>query len=153
MSDQDDNFWGEPIYAYTRAPANANGVLVDLTTATDDKGQSLCQQAGFTVPVAIPRTAWAKAVEAGGTRKPHGDGEILELKGGQSRTGRILHLLWMLRVACGQSSNPDRVYFQILVDVNDEGRHETVKLWALCGPGDDASPVITMMLLTEDSRL
>jgi len=86
MSDYNDNFWGEEIFRYTRAQAIADGVLVDLTSATDDKGQPLCQQAGFKVPVAITRTAWAKTVEAGGTWKPDGDGEILELKGGQSLT-------------------------------------------------------------------
>jgi hypothetical protein len=150
MSDQDDNFWGEPISAYTRAQAIADGVLVDLTTATDDQGQPPCPQAGFKVPVAITRTAWAKTIEAGGTWKPDGDGEILELNGGQSLTGRIWDVLWLLRVACGQSSNTDRVHFQVLVDVNGNGRHEMVKLWALCGPGDDANPVITMTLEGED---
>jgi hypothetical protein len=50
------NFWGEPIHVYTRAQAIADGTLVDLTTATDDKGQRLCEQAGFKVPVAITRS-------------------------------------------------------------------------------------------------
>jgi hypothetical protein len=150
MQHQDDNFWGEPIYVYTRAQAIADGVLVDLTTATDDRGQLLCPQAGFKVPVAITRTAWAKTVEAGGTWKPHGEGEILELKGGQSLTGRLWDLLWMLRVACGQAGNTDRIHFQVLVDVGGDGRHEVVRLWALCGPGDDARPVITIMLEGED---
>jgi uncharacterized protein DUF6573 len=56
----------------------------------------------------------------------------------------------MLRSACGQASNDDRVHFQVRVDVNGDGRHETVKLWALCGPGDDGRPVITIMLEGED---
>ena len=150
MSDQNDSFWGEPIHAYTRAQAIADGVLVDLTTATDDQGQLLCQQAGFKVPIAITRAAWDKTVEAGGTWKPQGDGEILELKGGQSVTGRTWDVLWMLRVACGQANAVDRIHFQVLVDVNGDGRHELVRLWALCGPGDDASPVITVMLEGED---
>jgi hypothetical protein len=36
------------------------------------------------------------------------------------------------------------------VDVDGDGHHELVKLWALCGPGDDARPVITLMLEGED---
>ena len=150
MENQPDDFWGEPIYAYTRAQAIADGVLVDLTSATDDRGQRLCQEAGFRLPVAITRTAWAKVIEAGGSWKTEGEGEILELKGGQSLTGRLWDVLHMLRVACGQVGADDRVHFQVLVDVNGDGRHEKVRLWALCGPGDDASPVITVMLEGED---
>ena len=150
MQTQPDNPWGEPIFRYTRAQAIADGALVDLTTATDDKGQLLCQQAGFKVPVAITRAAWAKTIEAGGSWKPDGDGEVLELKGGQSLTGRLWDVLWMLKVASGKAANSDRVHFQVLVDVHGDGRHETVKLWALCGPGDNAQPVITIMLEGED---
>jgi len=47
MQNQPDNLWGHPIFSYTRAQAIADGVLVDLTTATDDKGQRLCPQAGL----------------------------------------------------------------------------------------------------------
>src|SRR6266404_3337018 len=82
MENQPDNLWGEPITSYTRAQAIADGVLVDLTSATDDRGQRLCQQAGFKVPVAITRAAWAQTVEAGGKWTPTDDGEKLEFKGG-----------------------------------------------------------------------
>ena len=152
MESRNDNsdLWGKPIHVYTRAQAIADGILVDFTTAKDDRGQLLCQQAGFKVPVAITRTAWAKTVEAGGTWKPTGDGEALELKGGQSLTGRLWDVLWMLRLACGRASNTDRVHFQVLVDVEGDGHRELVKLWAHCGPGDDAKPVITIMLEGED---
>ena len=150
MENQPDNLWGEPIFRYTRAQAIADGALVDLTTATDNKGQLLCQQAGFKVPVAITRTAWTKTVEIGGIWKPDGEGEVLELKGGQSLTGRLWDVLWMLRVAFGKAAKSDRVDFQVLVDVHGDGRHNVVKLWALCGPGDDAQSVITIMVEGED---
>lgn len=150
MPDQNDNFWGEEIFRYTRAQAIADGMLIDLTSATDDKGQLLCREAGFKVPVAITRSAWAKTIEAGGTWTAEGEGEILELKGGQSLTGRLWDVLHMLRVACLQAGSDDRIHFQILVDVNGDGRHEVARLWALCGSGDDAKPVITIMLEGED---
>jgi hypothetical protein len=150
MQNQPDNFWGNPIFSYTRAQAIADGVLVDLTTATDDKSQLICPQAGFKVPVAMTRAAWAQTIEAGGSRKPDGDGEILELMGGQSPTGRLWDVLWMLRLASGKADNTDRVHFQVLVDANGDGRREVVRLWALCGPGDDARPVITIMVEGED---
>jgi len=149
MRNQPDSPWGEPVFSYTRAQAIADGVLVDLTTATDDQGQQLYKQAGFKVPVAVTRTAWAKTVEAGGTWKSDGDGEILELAGGQSLTGRLWDVLQVLREACGKAGNTDRVHFQVLVDVYGNGHYESVRLWALCGPGDDANPVITIMLKGE----
>ncbi|HQL80535.1 MAG TPA: hypothetical protein PLU91_20225 [Verrucomicrobiota bacterium] len=150
MPNQADNLWGDLIFSYSRAQAIADGVLIDLTTATDDKGRLLCPQAGFKVPVAITRTAWAQAIEAGGSWRPDGDGEVLELKGGQSLTGRLWDLLWNLRAASGKAENSDRVHFKVLVDVHGDGRREAVNLWALCGPGDDAQPVITIMLEGED---
>ena len=150
MESNDDNYWGEPIHSYSRDQAIADGVLVDLTTAIDDARQLLCQQAGFNVPVAITRAAWVETVEAGGTWKPDGNGEILELKGGQSLTGRLWDVLWMLRIACDRAKNCDRLHFQVLVDVHGNGRHKLVRLWALCGPGDNARPVITIMLEGED---
>jgi hypothetical protein len=86
-------------------------------------------------------------VEVGGIWKPHGEGENLALKGGQSLTGRLWDLLWMLRLACDRArDNTDRIYFQVLVDVHGKGRREVVKLCAVCGPGDSAQSVITILL-------
>jgi hypothetical protein len=150
MANHDNDFWGEPVFSYSRAQAIADGVLVDLTTATDSQGQFLCEQAGFKVPVAITRAAWAKTIEAGGTWRRDGDGEILELRGGRSLTGRLWEVLWMLRVALGQAGTTDRLDFEVLVDVKGDGRHALVKLWALCGPGDQGEPVLTIMLKNED---
>jgi len=150
MQNHDDNFWGEPIFSYSRAQAIADGVLVDLTNATDDHGQLLCRQAGFKIPVALTRAAWAKTIEAGGTWKSEGEGEVLELEVGQSLTGRLWDVLSMLRVACGRAADSDRVHFQVLVDMHGDGRRELVKLWALCGPGDQGEPVLTVMLEGED---
>jgi len=59
-------------------------------------------------------------------------------------------VLWMLRVASGKAANSDRVHFQVLVHVHGDGLRETVSLWALCGPGDGAQPVITIMVEGED---
>jgi hypothetical protein len=40
-----NSFWGEPIHVCTCAQAISDGLLVDLTTATHDKGQLLCREA------------------------------------------------------------------------------------------------------------
>ena len=54
------------------------------------------------------------------------------------------------RVASAKGRNTERVHFEVLVDVQLDGRRELVKFWALCGPGDDARPVLTIMLKGED---
>jgi hypothetical protein len=143
-------FWGHLIHVYTRAQAIADGVLVDLTTATDDKGQLLCREAGFKIPIALTRGAWAKTIEAAGTWKYTDNGEVFELSGGQSLSGRVWDLLSNLRLACSGASGSDRFHFQVLVDGHGNGHREPVNLWALCGPGDDARPVMTVMLEGED---
>ena len=89
-------------------------------------------------------------IESGGAWKREGEDDVLELKGGQSLTGRLWDVLWMLHAASTRAEQTDRVHFQVLVDMNGDGHHETVWLWALCGAGHDGAPVITIMLEGED---
>ena len=69
---------------------------------------------------------------------------------GQSTKGRLWDVLTMLRFAIRSHRDTDRVDFKVAVEVKGDGKHETVCLWALIGPGDTASPVLTIMLETED---
>jgi DNA polymerase III delta prime subunit len=46
------NVFGPTLSSYSRRQAIEDGVLVDLTKATDTSGRNLCRDAGFTVPVA-----------------------------------------------------------------------------------------------------
>jgi hypothetical protein len=51
----------------------------------------------------------------------------------------------------GQTAPGERVDFAVHVrNDNREGDPPLVQLYALCGPGDNAEPVITVMLPTED---
>lgn len=149
-ADKADNSFGDVIYAYTRAQAIADGVLVDITE-TDAYRES-----GFRFPVAMTDGAYHACIVAGGKwvpaipAKDESGYEVLELPGGQSVDGRLWDVLTMLRFGIRKAGNTDRVTFAVLVDVNGDGRHETVKLWSLCGPGDNAEPVITIMLEGED---
>ena len=70
---------------------------------------------------------------------------------GQDEQGRLWDILWMLRCAIARDNRTesDRIDFQLLVR-NDNRRPEEVTLKALCGPGDEAEPVITIMLPHED---
>jgi hypothetical protein len=118
------------IHTYTRAQAIEDGFLVDVTTTA--------QEAGLRFPVALTRTVWGQYVEV-----PAG----VE---GQDEAGRLWDILWMLAAAIRGSKDPgDTLNFQLYVR-NDNLRPKLVTLKAICGPNDDASPCITVMLPEED---
>ena len=69
----------------------------------------------------------------------------------QDEAGRLWDVLWLLRLAIGRSGGGPEVRFG--VHVRDDNRERTpplVRLKALCGPGDDGGPVLTVMLPDEE---
>lgn len=127
----------EVIDTYSRAQAIADGVLVDLMQGETG---TLVREAGFKYPIAMTVGAFSEAVA------PIGE----DLPPGQSITGRLRDVLQVLKAAILKSPPGNRVDFPVLVDKDGQGHHKTVKLYSLCGPGDDAEPVITIMLPWED---
>jgi len=118
------------IYTYTRKQAFEDGVLVDVSTTA--------REAGINFPVALTSTVWDMYVVPS---------EKLA-DSGQSIAGRLWDLLWMFRLKA-MRSNKSLLYFSCLfLDVNE--KLDEVKFKALCGPGDNAEPVITIMLPGED---
>lgn len=158
MKDRTEEIFGAPIYAYTRAQAIADGVLVDLSEAI--------KPMPFKYPVAMTRAAYAATIEAGGQwvtesqpdrKTDHvcvldtGALEVLKLPNGQDVAGRIHDVFHLLLHAIDCTPGPaSRVKFSVLVDKHGNGRHSRVDLCSVCGPGDDAAPVITIMLPDED---
>jgi hypothetical protein len=120
------------IHSYTRAQAIADGVLIDVS--------ELAKEAGFRIPVAVTAGVWAECVT------------IPDGVTGQDEKGRLWDVLQMLRFAIGRQRNDtNRTDFAVHVRNDDrEGDPPLVRLYALCGPGDDTEPVITVMLPTED---
>jgi len=118
---------GEAIYGYTRAQAIEDGVLVDVSP--------VARGAGVKFPVAVTRAVWAQYVAV-----PEG---VI----GQDEQGRLWDILWMLRHAAKRGG--EELRYQLLVR-NDNRKPKLVTLKAICGPGDDAEPVITVMLPEED---
>jgi hypothetical protein len=144
---QADQPFGPMVFSYTRKQAIEDGVLVDLTA--DGETKLLCKEAGFKLPVAMTATAFHDTVLAGTTEH---DGEFT-FPSGQSTKGRlwdVLTVLFFTIRAANRNGDTDRVYFKVDVDVNGDGKHETVKLWCQCGPGDGGEPVLTVMLEGED---
>lgn len=121
----------EVIHAYSRAQAIEDGVLVDLS--------SLAREAGFRIPFAVTQAVWAVL------------DPVQELESaGQDMKGRAWDMLTILRHAIRSASRTDEVRFAPLFIREPGGSAESVEMWAKCGPGDDAEPVITVMLKGED---
>ncbi len=117
------------IFSYSRAEAISDGVLIDVTKTA--------REAGVRFPTALTAAVWAEFVSV-----PVG----VE---GQDETGRLWDILWMFSLAARRGRGGDALHFTLLVQ-NDEGGPREVTLKAVCGPGDDLEPVITIMLPDED---
>jgi hypothetical protein len=149
-----DEIFGEVIHSYSRAQAIEDGVLVDLMQGpnpespdNDDLG-ALVREAGFKFPLAMTTAAFVAAVGPI-------DGEMSP-GNGQSVTGRLWDVLSLLRFAIKRSASTDQTNFTVRVwkKKGFEGATRTgiglVHLKSICGPGDTAEPVITIMLPNED---
>lgn len=126
------------IHRYTRKQAVEDGTLVDLTA--NPETAKLVKEAGFTVPVAMTYSSFAKCVCAIGE----------ELSNGQSVTGRLWDVLHMLRVAIKSSGNTNRITYKLRVRNGKKNRLETITLLSIMGGGDDGKPCITIMFPDEE---
>ena len=140
-----EDIFGDVIYAYTRAQAIADGVLVDVTDTA--------REAGIKFPTALTCAVWADYVEV-----PE------ELKGHQDESGRLWDLLWMMSVAVRTGRIQGEVgTFEVIFAKPDKGdwrsnesphdgnrTRRLVKLKAECGPSDDGFPCVTIMRPEED---
>ena len=111
----------EMIFGYSRKQAIEDGVLVDVS--------EMAREAGFTIPVAITEKVWHEY--------------IVNEEEGQSTEGRLWDTLWMLRMAIRKGGGSTITYSVLYGD-------KIIKLKAVCGPGDNFEPVITIMLPNED---
>lgn len=114
--------------SYTRKQAIADGVLIDVTDTA--------KEAGFRYPVAVTSNLWSKWIEPDATAQRYG----------QDAKGRLWDVLWLCVIA-SRKSEETLVRFSVIFrnGPGNKNRRQPV-LWAVCGPGDTLSPVITIML-------
>jgi len=121
----------EIISVYSRAQAIEDGVLIDVS--------ELAGEAGFKFPVAVTCGLWAEAIEPDEASKAIGQSEI----------GRLWDILLILRMAIRKAVNIYTILFNPLFVFNGQ-KPIAKQLKAVCSPGDDLEPVITIMLPNED---
>jgi hypothetical protein len=121
----------EVVFSYRRAEAIADGVLVDVSKTA--------KEAGFCYPVAPTHPVWSRYVE------------VPEGVKAQDEAGRLWDILTMLRFAIKRGAEGPELRFQLHVRNDDrKGTPPLVELKSVCGPDDDASPCLTVMLPEED---
>lgn len=136
MISQNEDFFGKPIFSYTRAQAINDGVLVDVS--------ELAKEAGFTIPVAVTDTVWFNYIEW--TQDDNKQQTY------QNLNGRLWDVLSMLRFAIRKQLDSQIINYKLAVVPRDgkSRRTKTVQLKATIGAGDNSEPVITIMLTSED---
>lgn len=133
--DRLQNILGEVISVYTRAQAIADGALIDVTAEANESG--------FKVPVAITAGVWAEVVawsDEDSARQIH-----------QDERERLNDLLWVA-VTLSRHHTGNRMSFQHhrVPRGRDDVRRTPITLVMSIGPGDDAEPVVTFMLPSDD---
>ncbi len=121
---------GDLIYAYTRAQALADGVLVEVSP--------MAREAGFRFPTAITADLHARLT-------PNEREKAL----GQNYDGRLWDVLFLAALSGRKVGFSDRAGFEVsLFEANDASplrtHRRTLSLWVVVGPGDDGEPVITI---------
>jgi len=119
----------EYISMYTREQALEDGFLIDVS--------EVAKEAGIKFPVALTSAVYGDYVE------------VPEGVTGQDVQGRLWDILWMLRVAIKRGTEDSLIMYDLMVR-NDNRQPKKVTLKAMCHPGDQSEPVITIMLPQED---
>lgn len=118
------------IYSYTRAQALKDGVLVNVS--------EMAKEAGFKIPVAVTHAVWHEYVVPD-----------VRARGYQDIEGRLWDILKMLLFAIKSGARGSQVSFTVSMIMKAKQRRN-ITFKAICHPGDDLEPVITIMLPDED---
>lgn len=123
--------FGEVICSYSRADAHDEGVLIQLSP-------QLTKEIGIKFPVSVTRAVHERCIEV----TPCAEKMCNDL------SGRTWDVLWMLSQAMRKARGSELTFeVYAIYKRNSASLH---KLKAVCGPGDNGEPVLTVMLPNED---
>ena len=118
----------EVISAYSRKEALTDGILIDVS--------QIAKEAGFKYPVAVTTGVESLISQA-----------VANTKYCNDYNGVLWDILWICSMNARKSNNREFM-FQVIITGLGRKKYHTFK--AVCGPGDDLEPVITIMLENED---
>lgn len=129
------DLFGEVISVYSRAQAVADGVLIDVTPEAND--------AGFKVPVALTAAVWADVVAWSA------EDSARQIQ--QDEHGRLNDLLWAAATLARHHTGNRMPFQHHRVPRGGNSVCRTpIALVMTIGPGDNAEPVVTLMLPSDD---
>ena len=123
-----NELFGDVIYQYTRADALADGVLIDLS------GNYPAECRLYRYPVDCSAAVWSLVEQA-----------VADTRHGNSYDGVVWDIIYMSQRGIVSRPDEQTVLFKVIIT----GRR-THTLKAVCHPGDNLEPVITIMLSYED---
>ncbi len=123
--------FGPVIHSYSRAQALEDGVLVDLSAVAAE----VCAQ-HYKHPVACTAAVWAII-----------DAAVKNRRWANDLNGVVHDLLWMSQQYARRVDDSTRL-FQVII--RGAGRRSTFTFKIVCGPADDLSPCLTVLLPDED---
>lgn len=116
------------IFTYTREQALDDGVLIDVS--------EMAKEAGIKFPVALTNAVYETLRP---TPEDHDDGQSID--------GRLWDLLMLFRVFAKKEGGSEIDFY---IQIYTNRKHIKADFKALCHPGDNMEPVITIMLPNED---
>jgi len=123
--------FGPVIFSYSRDQAIKDGVLVDLSS-------TFPSEAGlYKYPVACTSAVWDIVDKAVKNKKHMND-----------YSGVIWDVIYMSQKYIVKRFDSSSHLFKVII--TGAGRKKNFVFKAVCGPGDDSEPVITIMLPDED---
>lgn len=130
LPEPEDPVFGPVIYAYTRAQAIADGVLLDVS--------EIAKEVGFVLPVVITEALHDRLIPT-----------KADLGLGQEYDGRLWDVIWLAAFTIklaerGTSSVTFTVSLQEVEARSGQPQNTDLRIRVVCGPGDDGEPVGTI---------
>lgn len=121
----------EIIHTYSQAEAIADGVLVDLSANFPDEAKI------YKYPIACTSAVWDLIERATANKNHH-----------QTAAGIVWDILYMsIKAVARRISDSEHLFVVLIVGA---GRQTNYTLKAICGPSDDLTPCITILMEFED---